>query len=171
MESDGTQTVIKNDRVGLFSVSNQGVVSINKSNEYDPNVVKSGLYRIDLKLTTMASSNLGKEEGLFVDAIRINLSGAPTSISYELGAIETGVEGDSDKPKGNFKSSKPLIEGSSINAVYEISGIKKVQSPGGTLIDASDVEKSFFSIDAATGVVSVPNTLTLLLKEMYIKYM
>ena len=170
LESDGTQTVIKNDRVGLFSVSNQGVVSINKSNEYDPNVVKSGLYRIDLKLTTMASSNLGKEEGLFVDAIRINLSGAPTSISYELGAIETGVEGDSDKPKGNFKSSKPLIEGSSINAVYEISGIKKVQSPGGTLIDASDVEKSFFSIDAATGVVSVPNTHTFIKGDVYKVY-
>lgn len=160
LESDGSETVINNNKLELFSISDQGVISINKSNDYDKDVVKAGLYRIDLKLITMASSNLGEEEGLFVDAIRINISGAPTAISYEVGVIETGVEGDAAKPRGSFTSSKPLIEGSSVNAVYEITGIKKGQSTVSTLADASDAEKAFFSIDPATGVISVPNTHT-----------
>lgn len=167
LESDGSETVINNNKVGLFSVSDQGVISVNKSDEYDSQIVKAGLYRIDLKLTTMASSNLSEEEGLFVDAIRINLSGAPTAISYEDGAIETGVDGDANKPRGAFSSSKPLIEGSSINAVYEITSIKK--STGGTLnfTDAPEIEKAFFSIDSATGIISVPDTHTFVKDDVY----
>ncbi len=170
LESDGSETIISNNKIELFTISDKGIISINKNSEDEYEDVKAGLYRIDLKLTTMASSNLSEEEGLFVDAMRINLSGAPTSISYDEGAIETGVEGNPDKPRGNFKSSKPLIEGSSINAVYEITAIKKVQSPGGTLIDASDEEKAFFSIDGATGEVSVPNTHTFIKGNVYKVY-
>ena len=168
LESDGSETVINNSSLGLFSVSDQGVISINRTTEatgYDPLVVKPGLYRIDLKLTTMASPTLGEEEGLFVDAMRINLSGAPTAISYEEGAIETGVENDPNKPRGEFKSSKPLIEGSPINAVYEIAAIKK--SSGGTLTEVSEAEKEFFSIDASSGIISVPNTHTFVEGEVY----
>lgn len=170
LESDGSETIINNNKIELFTISDHGIISINKNSEDEYEDVKAGLYRIDLKLTTMASSNLGEEEGLFVDAMRINLSGAPTSISYELGAIETGKEGDETKPRGGFISSKPLIEGSPINAVYEITAIKKVQSSGGTLIDASDEEKAFFSIDEATGVVSVPNTHTFIKGDVYKVY-
>lgn len=168
LESDGSETVINNNSLGLFSVSDQGIISINKTTEetgYDSQIVKPGLYRIDLKLTTMASPTLGEEEGLFIDAIRINLSGAPTAISYEEGAIETGVEGNPEKPRGAFISSKPFIEGSSINAVYEITEIKK--STGGVLADASDEEKKFFSIDSSTGVISVPNTHTFVKDLVY----
>lgn len=168
LESDGSETVINNNSLGLFSVSDQGIISINKTTEetgYDSQIVKPGLYRIDLKLTTMASPTLGEEEGLFIDAIRINLSGAPTAISYEEGAIETGVEGNPEKPRGAFISSKPFIEGSSINAVYEITEIKK--STGGVLADASDEEKKFFSIDSSTGVISVPNTHTFVKDQVY----
>lgn len=171
LESDGSETVINNSSLGLFSVSDQGVISINRTTEttgYDPLVVKPGLYRIDLKLTTMASPTLEEEDGLFIDAMRINLSGAPTAISYEEGAIETGVENDPNKPRGEFKSSKPLIEGSPINAVYEIAAVKK--SSGGTLNDASETEKAFFSIDEVTGVVSVPNTHTFNNGEVYKVY-
>ena len=170
LESDGSETIINNNKIELFTISEQGIIAINKNSEDEYEDVKAGLYRIDLKLTTMASSNLGEEEGLFVDAMRINLSGAPTSISYELGAIETGKEGDETKPRGGFISSKPLIEGSPINAVYEITAIKKVQSSGGTLINASDEEKAFFSIDEATGVVSVPNTHTFIKGDVYKVY-
>ena len=171
LESDGSETVINNNKIELFSISDNGVISINKTKEeggYDANIVKAGLYRIDLKLNTMASPTLGEEEGLFVDAIRINLSGAPTAISYEEGAIETGVENDPDKPRGDFKSSRPLIVGSPINAFYEITAIMK--SSGGTLTDAPDEEKAFFSIDAATGVVSVPNTHTFINGDVYKVY-
>lgn len=166
LESDGSETLINNNKIELFSVSDQGVISINKSDEYDPQVVKAGLYRIDLKLTTMASSNLGEEEGLFVDAIRINLSGAPTAISYDEGAIETGIEGNSEKPRGAFTSSKPLIEGSSVNAVYEITAIKKTSGET-QLVDAPDDEKAFFSIDSSTGIISVPNTHTFVKGDIY----
>lgn len=170
LESDGSETMINNNKIELFTISDHGIISIKKNSEEEYKDVKAGLYRIDLKLTTMASSNLSEEEGLFVDAMRINLSGAPTSISYELGAIETGKEGDETKPRGGFISSKPLIEGSPINAVYEITAIKKVQSSGGTLIDASDEEKAFFSIDEAIGVVSVPNTHTFTKGDVYKVY-
>ena len=165
LESDGSETVINNNKVELFSISDQGVITINKSDEYDKDVVKAGLYRIDLKLTTMASSFLEEEEGLFVDAVRINFSAAPTAISYELGCIETGVENDQEKPRGGFNSSKPLIEGSSVDAVYEITAIKK--SSAGTLTNAPEAEKAFFSIDPETGVISVPNTHTFTKGNVY----
>lgn len=156
--SDDSETIINNTKVNLFSISETGVISINKSSEYDADVIKAGTYKIDLKLTTAASSSLEEEDGLFTDALTVNFTDAPSAISYKIGTIETGVEGEVSKPKGDFTSSKPLIEGSSMNATYEITSIKK--SSGGTLdfTDASEAEKAFFSIDDVTGVIYVPNT-------------
>lgn len=156
--SDDSETIINNTKVNLFSISETGVISINKSSEYDDAVVKAGTYKIDLKLTTAASSSLEEEDGLFADALTVNFTDAPSAISYKIGTIETGIEGEASKPKGDFTSSKPLIEGSSMNATYEITSIKK--SSGGTLsfTDASEAEKAFFSIDDVTGVIYVPNT-------------
>lgn len=157
--SDDSETIINNNKVNLFSVSETGVISINKSSEYDAAIVKAGTYKIDLKLTTAASSSLEEEDGLFADALTVNFTDAPSAISYKVGTIETGIETDPFKPRGAFTSSKPLIEGSSINATYEMTAIKK-KSSGGTFTDAPETEKAFFSIDAATGVISVPNTHT-----------
>lgn len=156
--SDDSETIINNTKVNLFSISETGVIYINKSSEYDDAVVKAGTYKIDLKLTTAASSSLEEEDGLFADALTVNFTDAPSAISYKIGTIETGIEGEASKPKGDFTSSKPLIEGSSMNATYEITSIKK--SSGGTLdfTDASEAEKAFFSIDDVTGVIYVPNT-------------
>ena len=156
--SDDSETIINNTKVNLFSISETGVISINKSSEYDADVIKAGTYKIDLKLTTAASSSLEEEDGLFTDALTVNFTDAPSAISYKIGTIETGVEGEVSKPKGDFTSSKPLIEGSSMNATYEITSIKK--SSEGTLdfTDASEAEKAFFSIDDVTGVIYVPNT-------------
>lgn len=163
--SDDSETYIDNSKVKLFSISETGVISINKSSDYDAEVVKAGIYKIDLKLTTAASPNLPEEEGLFVNALTVNLTAAPTAISYKEGFIETGVEGEPSKPRGAFISSKPLVAGSTNNATYEITAIKK--SSGGTFTDASEAEKAFFSIDAATGIVSVPNTHTFILNDVY----
>lgn len=158
--SDDSETIINNNKINLFSVSDAGVISINKSDEYDMTVVKAGTYKIDLKLTTAASSSLAEEDGLFTDALTVNFTDVPSAISYKEGTIETGIEGDASKPKGAFTSSKPLIEGSSINATYEITGIKKNSDGTSDFADASEAEKAFFTIDTATGIISVPNTHT-----------
>ena len=165
--SDDSETYIDNSKVKLFSISETGVISINKSSDYDAEVVKAGIYKIDLKLTTAASPNLPEEEGLFVNALTVNLTAAPTAISYKEGFIETGVEGEPSKPRGAFTSSKPLVAGSTNNATYEITAIKK--SSGGTLnfTDASETEKAFFTIEKATGIISVPNTHTFVLNDVY----
>lgn len=164
--SDDSETYIDNTKVKLFSVSETGVVSINKVTEDDAKAaVEAGTYKIDLKLTTAASPSLPEEEGLFVNALTVNLSAAPTAISYKEGFIETGVDGDASRPRGAFASSKPLVAGSTNGATYEITAIKK--SSGGTFTDASEAEKAFFSIDAATGIVSVPNTHTFVLDDVY----
>lgn len=158
--SDDSETIINNNKINLFSVSDAGVISINKSDEYDMTVVKAGTYKVDLKLTTAASSSLAEEDGLFTDALTVNFTDVPSAISYKEGTIETGIEGDASKPKGAFTSSKPLIEGSSINATYEITGIKKNSDGTSDFADASEAEKAFFTIDTATGIISVPNTHT-----------
>lgn len=165
--SDDSETYIDNSKVKLFSVSETGVVSINKSSDYDAETVKAGIYKIDLKITTAASPSLPEEEGLFVNALTINFTAAPTAISYKDGFIETGVEGDASKPRGGFTSSKPLVAGSTNGATYEIAAIKK--SSGGTLnfTDASEAEKAFFTIDNATGIISVPDTHTFVLNDVY----
>ena len=165
--SDDSETYIDNSKVKLFSVSETGVVSINKSSDYDAETVKAGIYKIDLKITTAASPSLPEEEGLFVNALTINFTAAPTAISYKDGFIETGVEGDASKPRGGFTSSKPLVAGSTNGATYEIAAIKK--SSGGTLnfTDASEAEKAFFTIDNATGIISVPDTHTFILNDVY----
>ncbi|MGN1219167.1 MAG: surface glycan-binding family protein [Phocaeicola sp.] len=165
--SDDSETYIDNSKVKLFSVSETGVVSINKSSDYDAETVKAGIYKIDLKLTTAASPNLPEEEGLFVNALTVNFTAAPTAISYKDGFIETGVEGDDSKPRGGFTSSKPLVTGSTNGATYEIAAIKK--SSGGTLnfTDAPETEKAFFTIDNATGIISVPDTHTFVLNDVY----
>lgn len=165
--SDDSETYIDNSKVKLFSVSETGVVSINKSSDYDAETVKAGIYKIDLKITTAASPSLPEEEGLFVNALTINFTAAPTAISYKDGFIETGVEGDASKPRGGFTSSKPLVAGSTNGATYAIAAIKK--SSGGTLnfTDASEAEKAFFTIDNATGIISVPDTHTFVLNDVY----
>lgn len=165
--SDDSETYIDNSKVKLFSVSETGVVSINKSSDYDAETVKAGIYKIDLKITTAASPSLPEEEGLFVNALTINFTAAPTAISYKDGFIETGVEGNASKPRGGFTSSKPLVAGSTNGATYEIAAIKK--SSGGTLnfTDASEAEKAFFTIDNATGIISVPDTHTFVLNDVY----
>ena len=164
--SDDSQTYIDNSKVKLFSVSETGVVSINKVTDDDTKaMVEAGTYKIDLKLTTAASPSLPEEEGLFVNALTVNFSAAPTAISYKEGFIETGVEGDASKPRGAFASSKPLVAGSTNGATFEITTIKK--SSDGTFTDAPEAEKAFFSIDAATGIVSGPNTHTFILNDVY----
>ena len=164
--SDDSEIYIDNTKVKLFSVSETGEISINKVTEEDAKAaVEAGTYKIDLKLTTAASPSLPEEEGLFVNALTVNITAAPTAISYKEGFIETGVEGDASKPRGAFASSKPLVTGSTNGATYEITAIKK--SSQGTFTDASDAEKAFFSIDASTGVVSVPDTHTFVQNDVY----
>ena len=164
--SDDSEIYIDNTKVKLFSVSETGEISINKVTEEDAKAaVEAGTYKIDLKLTTAASPSLPEEEGLFVNALTVNITAAPTAISYKEGFIETGVEGDASKPRGAFASSKPLVTGSTNGATYEITAIKK--SSQGTFTDASDAEKAFFSIDASTGIVSVPDTHTFVQNDVY----
>ncbi|MGN0191550.1 MAG: surface glycan-binding family protein [Candidatus Cryptobacteroides sp.] len=89
---DGT---ICNECSGWFSLSDDGVFSITPGNtDFEP-----GVYNFDFKLTTYASGK-DAEDGIFADALELNVTSGPLSLVYSPASlrVEKGTEGKSPRP-------------------------------------------------------------------------
>lgn len=122
---DGT-LVEKND---FFTISNSGLISIVRGKSS----LKPGKYVIDLKLTTAAVDE-ESEEGLFVDALEIDVTSGPLSLTYAPNNAKV-------EEHNAFTSVAPLLEGSTDGLTYSIASIVP--------------ETSEIHIDPATGVLSI----------------
>lgn len=113
---------------GLFSVDKSGKFSILKNNKFN-----AGVYVIDFKLTTMVFG-ADSEEGLFSDALTVEVASAPTSLVYNPSAAKVEAGESYTSPVPEFIGSVTGLEFS----------IKKV-------IPESDK----FSIDKTSGVITL----------------
>lgn len=101
------------DAAKCFSVSDAGVVSIvPKADE-----IRSGKYVLDFVLTTSAADE-ASQKGLFEDALTINITSEPLSLTYspDNTVIEVGFSGAS--------SSVPVFVGSLDGLKYEIASVE-----------------------------------------------
>ena len=112
--------MLANECSEWFSLSDEGVFTIKPGNEdFEP-----GIYKFDFKLTTYAAGK-DSEEGIFSDALTLNVASGPLSLVYSPATlrIEKGTSGISATPvcKGstgfNFslKNITPSLEDISID--------------------------------------------------------
>lgn len=127
------ETIVDNKKDPMFSISSDGTISIIRGTQ----AIEPGLYTIDLKLNTAVSGS-DSEEGLFTNALTVNVTSKPLSLTYATGKLEEATE---ESGKTSFTSQVPTFKGSTDGIAYSIESI----SP------ASDK----FTIDAKTGVISV----------------
>lgn len=113
---------------GLFSVDKNGKFSILKNNKFN-----AGVYVIDFKLTTMVFG-ADSEEGLFSDALTVEVASAPISLVYNPSTAKVEAGESYTSPVPEFIGSVTGLEFS----------IKKV-------IPESDK----FSIDKTSGVITL----------------
>lgn len=113
---------------GLFSVDKSGKFSILKNNKFN-----AGVYVIDFKLTTMVFG-ADSEEGLFSDALTVEVASAPISLVYNPSTAKVEAGESYTSPVPEFIGSVTGLEFS----------IKKV-------IPESDK----FSIDKTSGVITL----------------
>ena len=113
---------------GLFSVDKSGKFSILKNNKFN-----AGVYVIDFKLTTMVFG-ADSEEGLFSDALTVEVASAPMSLVYNPSTAKVEAGESYTSPVPEFIGSVTGLEFS----------IKKV-------IPESDK----FSIDKTSGVITL----------------
>lgn len=113
---------------GLFSVDKSGRFSILKNNKFN-----AGVYVIDFKLTTMVFG-ADSEEGLFSDALTVEVASAPISLVYNPSTAKVEAGESYTSPVPEFIGSVTGLEFS----------IKKV-------IPESDK----FSIDKTSGVITL----------------
>lgn len=113
---------------GLFSVDKNGKFSILKNNKFN-----AGVYVIDFKLTTMVFG-ADSEEGLFSDALTVEVASAPISLAYNPSTAKVEAGESYTSPVPEFIGSVTGLEFS----------IKKV-------IPESDK----FSIDKTSGVITL----------------
>lgn len=127
------ETIVDNKKNPMFAVSSDGTISIVRGS----NAIEPGLYTIDLKLNTAVSGS-DSEEGLFANALTVNVTSKPLALTYATGKLEEATE---ESGNTSFVSQVPTFKGSTDGIVYSIESV----SP------ASDK----FVIDAKTGVISV----------------
>lgn len=127
------ETIVDNKKNSMFAVSSDGTISIVRGS----NAIEPGLYTIDLKLNTAVSGS-DSEEGLFANALTVNVTSKPLALTYATGKLEEATE---ESGNTSFVSQVPTFKGSTDGIAYSIESV----SP------ASDK----FVIDAKTGVISV----------------
>ncbi len=127
------ETIVDNKKNPMFAVSSDGTISIVRGS----NAIEPGLYTIDLKLNTAVSGS-DSEEGLFANALTVNVTSKPLALTYATGKLEEATE---ESGNTSFVSQVPTFKGSTDGIAYSIESV----SP------ASDK----FVIDAKTGVISV----------------
>lgn len=125
VRKDGAAVVNKD----MFAISSKGVVSISGGNTE----MLPGLYVLDLRLITHVATG-DSEEGLFANALSINVTSAPLTLTYEpnSGKVEKGF---------GFSSMAPSINGSLDGLKYSIKSVTPAESS--------------VTIDHTTGVISV----------------
>lgn len=127
------ETIVDNKKNPMFAVSSDGTIYIVRGS----NAIEPGLYTIDLKLNTAVSGS-DSEEGLFANALTVNVTSKPLALTYATGKLEEATE---ESGNTSFVSQVPTFKGSTDGIAYSIESV----SP------ASDK----FVIDAKTGVISV----------------
>lgn len=140
------ETIVDNKKNPMFAVSSDGTISIVRGS----NVIEPGLYTIDLKLNTAVSGS-DSEEGLFANALTVNVTSKPLALTYATGKLEEATE---ESGNTSFVSQVPTFKGSTDGIAYSIESV----SP------ASDK----FVIDAKTGVISVAEGHGLKSGEKYV---
>ena len=127
--------VAVHDYSKLFRISQKGEISIIEDNKD----FVAGVYSLDLKLNTFVAGD-DSSEGIFENALTINITSAPVSITYspETGRAEAGQE---------FVSPVPVVEGSKKGLGFTLKSVTPEGAP--------------VTLDAGTGVISVAagNTL------------
>ena len=98
---------------GLFSIDKNGKFSILKSNKFN-----AGVYVIDFKLTTMVFG-ADSEEGLFSDALTVEVASAPISLVYNPSAAKVEAGESYTSPVPEFIGSVTGLEFSIKKAVPE----------------------------------------------------
>lgn len=124
--------IAKSDISSFFNISQTGEITIVRGSDIAP-----GIHTLALKLTTGASS---EDEGIFENALTINVTSKPLGLTYEPneGLIEAET---AEEPETSFKSETPMLKGSLENIAYSIESIEP----------STDKIK----IDPTTGVLSV----------------
>lgn len=140
------ETIVDNKKNPMFAVSSDGTISIVRGS----NAIEPGLYTIDLKLNTAVSGS-DSEEGLFANALTVNVTSKPLALTYATGKLEEATE---ESGNTSFVSQVPTFKGSTDGIAYSIESV----SP------ASDK----FVIDAKTGVISVAEGHGLKSGEKYV---
>lgn len=140
------ETIVDNKKNPMFAVSSDGIISIVRGS----NAIEPGLYTIDLKLNTAVSGS-DSEEGLFANALTVNVTSKPLALTYATGKLEEATE---ESGSTSFVSQAPTFKGSTDGIAYSIESV----SP------ASDK----FVIDAKTGVISVAEGHGLKSGEKYV---
>ena len=128
--------VIANDK--LFSVSDKGVIGFGSNHEQ----LAPGKYIIDMKLTTEVVDE-HSEEGLFVNAVEVNVTSRPLTLGYspDFSKVEAEIS-------ETVKSVVPVMSGSLEDLKFEISKVVPATAP--------------VKIDAATGEIMLePNHLAI----------
>lgn len=121
------------DNKALFSVSKDGVISLNACPAFAP-----GIYTLDIKLNT-AVSDSESQEGIFENALTVNVISEPLSLRYTPNPAR--MEEETGSTQTTFSSAVPVMIGSAEDLVYSVNNVTP----------ASDK----ITIDASTGVISV----------------
>ena len=125
--------IAKSDYSKYFDITKSGKISIIKGST----ALLPGIYNISLKLTTGASS---EDEGIFENALEINVTSAPFGLEYTPN--EDMLEAENDKSgKTSFQSNAPALKGSLEGIEYSIKNITPTTDK--------------IKIDPTTGVLSV----------------
>ena len=125
--------IAKSDYSKYFDITKSGKISIIKGSA----ALLPGIYNISLKLTTGASS---EDEGIFENALEINVTSAPFGLEYTPN--EDMLEAENDKSgKTSFQSNAPALKGSLEGIEYSIENITPTTDK--------------IKIDPTTGVLSV----------------
>lgn len=119
-----------------FSVSSDGEVSVVQSATSD---LEPGSYVFDFRLTTFVVGE-DSEDGLFSDALTINITSPPISLTYypNPGQVEAGYA---------FTSAAPTLTGSTDGLVYSLKSVVPSDVP--------------LSVDSSTGVIGIDESHTL----------
>lgn len=133
---------LANDCKEWFEMSPEGVFSIVPDNSE----FEAGVYTFDFKLTTyIVGAN--SEEGIFKNALKLNVTSAPTRLVYEPAAarIEQGVSGASPAPS---------VKGSKQGLKFAIKSVTHNNAVG-------------ITIDEQSGVLNFPQTTQSMLDSTY----
>ena len=119
---------------GLFKVNDEGKVSILRNSSFP-----AGVYTLDFKLTTMV---VGKdsEEGIFENALTVDVTSPPVSLTYTPAVGKVEVE-------AAYTSPAPAFVGSLTDLKYSLKSVVPEDAP--------------VAVNSETGVVSIPAGHTL----------